>query len=62
MKAQPQGSHFVDGRYVEDSAGAPIKVIYPATGEVIAVLHEATDAVVEAARTGARVPVVEPPL
>ena len=49
MKAQPQGSHFVDGAYVEDSAGAQIKVIYPATGEVIAVLHEATGAVVEAA-------------
>ena len=40
MKAQPQGSHFVGGRYLEDSAGAPIEVIYPATGEAIAVLHE----------------------
>lgn len=54
MKAQPQGSHFVDGRYVEDSAGAPIKVIYPATGEVIAVLHEATASVVEAALASAK--------
>jgi len=53
MKAQPQGSHFVDGAYVEDSAGAQIKVIYPATGEVIAVLHEATSAVVEAALASA---------
>ena len=54
MKAQPQGSHFVDGAYVEDSAGAQIKVIYPATGEVIAVLHEATGAVVEAALASAK--------
>lgn len=53
MKAQPQASHFVDGAYVEDSAGAQIKVIYPATGEVIAVLHEATSAVVEAALASA---------
>ena len=54
MKAQPQGSHFVGGRYLEDSAGAPIEVIYPATGEVIAVLHEATPAVVEAALASAQ--------
>ena len=54
MKAQPQGSHFVDGRYVEDKAGAPIEVIYPATGAVIAVLHEATGAVVEAALASAK--------
>lgn len=53
MKAQPQGSHFVDGAYVEDKAGAPIEVIYPATGEVIAVVHEATPAVVEAALSSA---------
>ena len=54
MKAQPKGSHFVDGAYVEDKAGAPIEVIYPATGEVIAVVHEATAAVVEAALASAR--------
>ncbi|WP_316015309.1 betaine-aldehyde dehydrogenase [Roseobacter sp. HKCCA0434] len=42
-------SHFVDGRYVEDTDGAPIKVIYPATGETIATVHEATPAIVEAA-------------
>ncbi len=49
MKAQPKASHFVDGEWIEDKAGAPIEVIYPATGEVIAVLHEATPAVIEAA-------------
>ncbi|MEZ5753964.1 MAG: betaine-aldehyde dehydrogenase [Paracoccaceae bacterium] len=54
MKAQPKGSHFVDGAYVEDKAGAPIEVIYPATGEVIAVIHEATSAVVEAALASAK--------
>ncbi len=53
MKAQPVASHFVDGAYVEDKAGAEIEVIYPATGEVIAVLHEATAAVVEAALASA---------
>ncbi|MDQ1848460.1 betaine-aldehyde dehydrogenase [Gemmobacter fulvus] len=53
MKAQPKASHFVNGTYVEDSAGAVIEVIYPATGEVIARLHEATPAVVEAALAAA---------
>ncbi len=53
MKAQPEASHFVNGAYVEDKAGAPVEVIYPATGEVIAIVHEATPAVVEAALAGA---------
>ncbi len=54
MIAQPKASHFVDGAYLEDTAGAPIEVIYPATGERIAVLHEATPAVIEAALAAAR--------
>jgi len=54
MKAQPVASHFVDGAYVEDTAGAPIEVVYPATGEVIARVHEATAAVVERALASAR--------
>lgn len=53
MKAQPKASHYVDGAYLEDPAGAPIEVIYPATGEVIAVLHEATPAVIDAALAAA---------
>ena len=53
MTAQPKASHFVDGAYLEDKAGAPIEVIYPATGEVIAVVHEATPAVIEAALASA---------
>jgi betaine-aldehyde dehydrogenase len=53
MRAQPTASHFVDGRYLEDTAGDPIDVVYPATGEVIARVHAATDAVIEAALAAA---------
>lgn len=49
VRAQPAASHFVDGRPLEDATGAPIPVIYSATGEEIARLHEATPAVIEAA-------------
>jgi len=51
--AQPKASHFVDGAYLEDRTGAPIDVIFPATGEVIARVHEATPAVIEAALASA---------
>ncbi|SLN11912.1 NAD/NADP-dependent betaine aldehyde dehydrogenase [Roseovarius albus] len=54
MKAQPTASHFVNGRYVEDTAGTPMDVIYPATGEVIAQLHEATPAIIEEAIIAAK--------
>lgn len=53
MTAQPKASHFVDGAYLEDKAGAPIEVIYPATGAAIATLHEATPAVIEQALASA---------
>ncbi|RWR47627.1 betaine-aldehyde dehydrogenase [Sinirhodobacter ferrireducens] len=53
MKAQPKASHFVNGDWLEDTAGAPIEVIYPGTGETIARLHAATPAVLEAAIAGA---------
>ncbi len=43
---QPKASHFIGGRYVEDAEGAPIEVIYPATGEVVARLHAGTPAIV----------------
>lgn len=52
--AQPKGSHFIDGRYVEDSAGDPIEVVYSATGETIARLHAATPAIVEQALASAK--------
>lgn len=46
---QPQASHFIDGQYVEDSAGRIIECIYPATGEVIAQVHSATPAIIHQA-------------
>ncbi|MFE3836345.1 betaine-aldehyde dehydrogenase [Pseudogemmobacter sonorensis] len=53
MKAQPKASHFVDGAWLEDEAGATVEVLYPGTGEVIARLHEATPGVIEAALASA---------
>jgi betaine-aldehyde dehydrogenase len=52
--AQPTASHFINGRYVDDEAGTEIPVIYPATGERIAVLHTATPALVEEALAAAK--------
>ncbi|MAZ17144.1 MAG: betaine-aldehyde dehydrogenase [Ahrensia sp.] len=49
MILQPTASHFIDGKPLEDTDGKPINVIYPATGEVIATLHSATDIVVSQA-------------
>ena len=43
MRAQPKASHYVNGRFVDDERGTPIPVIYPATGETIAMLHSATE-------------------
>ncbi len=54
MRAQPKASHFIDGDYVEDTAGTPFDSVYPATGEVIARLHAATPAIVEKAVASAR--------
>src|SRR5690606_20711316 len=47
MKVQPKASHFVGGNFVEDKAGKPLPVIYPATGEQIAKLYSATPDVIE---------------
>ncbi|MCF4098401.1 betaine-aldehyde dehydrogenase [Maritalea mediterranea] len=49
MTYQPQASHFVNGQYVDDADGDKIEVIYPHTGEVIATLHAATPAIIDAA-------------
>ncbi len=46
---QPEASHYVAGAYIEDSAGDALPVIYPATGEVIANLHAATQEVIDRA-------------
>ncbi|WP_209426297.1 betaine-aldehyde dehydrogenase [Pararhodobacter sp. SW119] len=54
MKAQPEASHFIDGAFVEDKAGAPLEVLHPASGEVIARLHAATPALVDRALNAAR--------
>ncbi|MGF1626911.1 MAG: betaine-aldehyde dehydrogenase [Alphaproteobacteria bacterium] len=54
MRAQPTASHFIDGAYVEDAAGAPIDCLYPATGEAVARVHAATPAIVEQAVASAK--------
>ena len=46
MRTAPAASHCIAGTPVEDAAGPAIPVLYPATGETIAELHGATDAVV----------------
>lgn len=54
MRAQPKASHFIGGEYVEDTDGAVIDVIFPATGEVIAKLHAATPTIVDKALYAAK--------
>ncbi len=54
MQTQPTASHFINGAYVEDTAGAAIDVVYPATGEVVARVHSATPAVIDAALEAAK--------
>jgi len=54
LNAQPKASHFVAGDWLEDTGGAPIDVIYPATGETIATVHAATPQVVERALAAAK--------
>ena len=54
MRAQPKASHFVNGAYIEDCEGAAIDCVYAANGEVVARLHEATDAIVESALAAAK--------
>jgi betaine-aldehyde dehydrogenase len=50
---QPPASHYIDGAFVEDTAGDPIPVIYPATGEQIALVHAATPAIIDMALAAA---------
>jgi betaine-aldehyde dehydrogenase len=51
---QPTASHFINGAYVEDTSGAEIPVIYPATGAQIATVHEATPKIIELAISTAK--------
>ncbi|MEL7343347.1 MAG: betaine-aldehyde dehydrogenase [Pseudomonadota bacterium] len=53
-QAKPTASHFIDGKYVEDTSGDPIPVIYPATGEEIARVHAATPEIVQQAVAAAK--------
>ena len=54
MQIQPVASHFINGEYVEDTSGAPIDIIYPATGEIIGRVYGATEAVIEQAITSSK--------
>jgi betaine-aldehyde dehydrogenase len=54
LRAQPEASHFIDGQFVEDTAGAEIEVVHPADGAVIARLHAATPALIDRALSAAR--------
>ncbi|MEM9224232.1 MAG: betaine-aldehyde dehydrogenase [Pseudomonadota bacterium] len=53
MRAQPTNSHFINGTYVDDTAGEAIDCLYPANGEVIARVHGATSAIIEEAMAAA---------
>jgi betaine-aldehyde dehydrogenase len=53
MRAQPLGSHFVDGKFV-DGDGPEFESIHPADRSVIARLHAADAAVIEQAMDAAR--------
>ena len=55
MITQPKASHFINGQYVEDKNGSPIDVVYPATGEVIARVYEATSNIIDNAITSAKI-------
>jgi betaine-aldehyde dehydrogenase len=54
LRAQPAGSHFIDGAHLDDPAGAIIESVYPATGEVVARVTAATPAMVNRAVASAR--------
>ncbi|MCH2075917.1 MAG: betaine-aldehyde dehydrogenase [Rhodobacteraceae bacterium] len=54
IEPRPTASHFVNGAYLEDTDGAVIDLIYPATGEKIGQVHAATPAVVDAALSAAK--------
>jgi len=51
---QPTASHFIDGAYVEDTAGTPIPVICPVSEEEIARVYAATPAIIDKALAAAK--------
>ncbi|WIY23982.1 betaine-aldehyde dehydrogenase [Parasedimentitalea psychrophila] len=54
VTVQPKASHFINGAYVEDTAGTEIPVIYAATGQQIASVHAATPEIVDMALASAK--------
>ena len=54
MRAQPKGSHFIGGEFIEDESGQRFTSVYPATGETIAALTAASGAVVDKAVAAAK--------
>ncbi|MEM1373961.1 MAG: betaine-aldehyde dehydrogenase [Pseudomonadota bacterium] len=54
IELRPTASHFVNGAFLEDSAGEVIEIVYPATGKKIGQVHAATPAVVNAALDAAK--------
>ena len=54
LNAQPKASHFINGTYVEDKNGVAFDSLHPATGEVIATVHGATDAIIAQAVDAAK--------
>lgn len=54
MRAQPQASHFIDGAFVEDETGKRFESLHPADGRAIAMLHEATPALIARAVAAAQ--------
>ena len=51
---QPAASHFINGRYVDDTNGPVLELIYPANGQPLGQLHAATPAIVEEALASAK--------
>lgn len=49
MRAQPQGSHYINGQFHEDKQGDSFESNYPATGEAIARLTTASQKTVDQA-------------
>lgn len=54
MQIQPKASHFIDGKYVDDTNGTPIPVICPYSEKQIALVYGATPAIIEQAVSAAK--------
>lgn len=54
MRAIPEGSHFIDGEFIEDDAGERFNSVYPATGEILAELTVASLKLIDRAVAAAK--------